>query len=301
MGSSKVKVNQGGLMKKLSAGLLLAVLLSQPVLACTKNGTEGFVPKNDMFIPVDAKGINTISEEQFNSVISKVEDMYAPIVAEYGGKLQVVRNWTDGTVNAYAEQEGDVWKVSMFGGLARHKTITYDGMALVVCHEIGHHIGGVPRYAGDDWASNEGQADYFATTKCLRRVWQSEDNAAAVRGMTVPATLKDSCAKQWSNKADRDICIRGGMAGDSVAKLFAALSWGAAAKFDTPDPKQVTATQDAHPATQCRLDTYFQGALCEKSFNEEIGQKDEVAGVCHGSTGQKIGLRPRCWFKPSVE
>ncbi len=290
-------------MKKLSQGLFLATLImSQPVLACTKDGSEGFVPKNDMFIPVNAKSINTITEAEFNKVIDDVEAIYQPIVKTYGGNLTVVRNWTDGTVNAYAEQEGDIWKVSMFGGLARHKTITPDGFALVVCHEIGHHIGGVPRYAGDDWASNEGQSDYFATTKCLRRVWQGQDNAAAVRNLEVPAALTNACAKQWTEAADRDICVRGGMAGESVAKLFAALSWSMKApKFDTPDMKQVTATNDAHPATQCRLDTYFQGALCEKSFSEEIGQQDEVSGVCHGTSGQSVGLRPRCWFKPQAQ
>lgn len=286
-------------MRKLTAGLLLATLIIEPTLACTKNGTEGFVPENNLYISANDKSANTITETEFNSVIDSVEKIYAPIVATYGGTLNVVRNWTDGTVNAYAEQVGTEWKVSMFGGLARHKTITRDGMALVVCHELGHHIGGVPRYAGDDWASNEGQSDYFATTKCLRRVWQGQDNANAVRGMNIPATLKTSCEKQWKTQADRDLCIRSGMAGDSVAQLFAALSWQMKpAKFDTPDPKQVTTTSDSHPATQCRLDTYFQGALCEKSFEEEIGQQDEVSGVCHGSSGMTVGLRPRCWFKP---
>ncbi len=291
-------------MKNVSLGLLMAsAIISQPVFACTKNGSEGFVPKNDLFIPVDAKSISTIDETEFNTVIDQVEAIYAPIVAEYGGKLEVVRKWTDGTVNAYAEQAGNIWKVSMFGGLARHKTITADGFALVVCHEIGHHIGGVPRYGGNDWASNEGQSDYFATTKCLRRVWQSEDNAAVIRKLEVPEALTTACSKAWPSSAqDRDICVRGGMAGESVAKLFAALSWSSKApKFDTPDTRQVSSTQDSHPATQCRLDTYFQGALCEKSFNEEIGQKDEVSGVCHSSAGHSVGLRPRCWFKPKAQ
>lgn len=290
-------------MKKLSTGLLLAAIsLSLPAIACTKNGVEGFVPKNDLFIPVGDKDASGITEAQFNAVIDQVEAIYAPIVSTYGGNLKVVRNWTDGTVNAYAEQIGDEWQVQMFGGLARHKTITPDGFALVVCHEIGHHIGGAPRYNGDEWASNEGQSDYFATTKCLRRTWQSEDNVGIVRRMVdVPKALTDACNKQWSDAADRAICIRGGMAGDSVAKLFSALSWSKQAKFDTPDPKQVSSTSDSHPATQCRLDTYFQGALCEKSFNEDFTADSEVAGSCHGSTGQSLGLRPRCWFKPTVQ
>jgi hypothetical protein len=290
-------------MKNLAQGLLLATLIvSQPVLACTKNGSEGFLPENNFYISVEDKAAKGLSEAQFNAVIDEVEGVYSPIVAEYGGKLQVVRKWTDGTVNAYAEQEGKDWKVSMFGGLARHRTITPDGFRLVVCHEIGHHIGGVPKYAGEDWAANEGQADYFATLKCLRRVWQSEDNVTIAARLNAPRTLTTACNQQWTDKNDRAVCIRSGMAGDSVAKLFSALAMQIFKKpsFDKPDKKEVSVTNDSHPAAQCRLDTYFQGALCEKSFNEEIGQHDEVSGVCHSSTGATVGLRPRCWFKPSL-
>jgi hypothetical protein len=288
-------------MKKLSQGLLFATLvLSVPVLACSIDGKEGFLPKNSMNIPVNTKAPTGISEEQFNEVIDSVESIYSPIVSQMGGKLEVARRWTDGTVNAYAERDGETWKVSMFGGLARHRTITVDGFALVVCHELGHHIGGAPRYAGDDWAANEGQSDYFATLKCLRRVWLNEDNALAVSKLEVPEYLKESCSNAWSNPADQALCIRGAMAGDSVARLFASMSWAKPAKFDTPDPKQVTRTNDNHPATQCRLDTYFQGALCEKSFNEDVTFDSEVTATCHGSTGHTNGLRPRCWFKPSL-
>ena len=189
----------------------------------------------------------------------------------------------------------------MFGGLARHETITADGFALVVCHELGHHIGGAPRKTSawaSPWASNEGQADYFATLKCLRRVWNDENNAEVVASMEVPAELSAKC----SSTDDAALCIRGGMAGMSVARLFQSLYGETKSPlFETPSTKVVTKTDDAHPATQCRLDTYFQGALCEKSFNENVDGKSEVTGTCHGSTGHKIGLRPLCWFKPSVQ
>lgn len=290
-------------MKNLKQGMLtLAVLMSIPAaLACTQDGKEGFLPENKMWISADDKAAKGLSEKQFNNVINKVEKLYKPIVASMGAELTVVRKWTDGTVNAYAEQEGKTWKVSMFGGLARHKAITEDGFALVVCHEIGHHIGGAPKYADETWASNEGQSDYFATTKCLRRVWQKDNNAKIVKKMSVPKKLSETCNKSWPTASDRAICIRGGMAGDSVARLFAALSWQSPAKFETPDSREVSSTSDSHPATQCRLDTYFQGALCEVPFNQDLSAEEEVSGACHASMGHKIGLRPRCWFKPTVE
>lgn len=287
-------------------GLLIAgLIIAQNSMACTSDGKEGFLPTNNFKISVNQKRAGGLTEAQFNAVIDEVEGLYAPIVAQEAGApvLKVVRNWTDATVNAYAQQIGKEWRVSMFGGLARHETITADGFRLVVCHEIGHHIGGAPRKTSawaSPWASNEGQADYWATLKCLRRVWNDEDNAAVIATMEIPAELSAKCGSNLSGE-ETAVCIRGGMAGLSVAKLFQALYTEVnAPKFETPDAKVVVKTDDNHPATQCRLDTYFQGALCEKSFNENVEAKSEVTGTCHGSTGQKIGLRPLCWFKPAV-
>jgi hypothetical protein len=293
-------------MKSLKQGLLLASLMAAvPAIACTPDGKEGFLPENDLRISVNAKRLGGITEEQFNSVIDKIETLYAPIVSNYGGDLEVVRNWSDGTVNAYAQQIGKTWKVSMFGGLARHETITPDGFALVVCHELGHHIGGAPRKVSpwsSPWASNEGQSDYFATLKCLRKVWIDENNEEVVRAMDVPEALSKSCGEQHLWNQDYFMCVRGGMAGMSVARLFQVLRGSSVdPKFETPDAGVVTRTDDNHPATQCRLDTYFRGALCEVSMNEDVTASSEVTGTCHGSLGHSKGTRPLCWFKPSIQ
>jgi hypothetical protein len=294
-------------MKVLKQGLLISAiaLLSLPTWACTEDGSEGFVPENNMKISVNAKRLGGLTEAQFNNAIERVEVLYAPIVAQQGGKLVISRAWSDATVNAYAQRSGSSWMVNMFGGLARHETITEDGMSLVVCHEIGHHIGGAPKKASawsNSWASNEGQADYFSNLKCLRRTFLNDDNIAIVSQMDVPASLTTACNSAWSTAEDQAICIRGGIAGDSVAKLFAALrNQAEPAKFETPDAAVVSTTNDNHPATQCRLDTYFQGSLCEVNFNDNVEQTSEVAGTCHGTLGHTNGLRPNCWFKAKVQ
>jgi hypothetical protein len=293
-----------------TAAVVVGMTLAGAVLACSINGTGGFLPENDLYIPANLKGLKTgITEAQFNAAIDSVEVLYAPIVTSLGGNLMIERKWSDGTVNAYAQQSGKSWKVAMFGGLARHKTITQDGMALVVCHELGHHIGGAPKKAGsifggaaNAWASNEGQADYFATLKCLRKTFLNDDNIAIVAAMTVPATLSDACKKSTKNdKEDTALCVRTSMAGKSVANLFSELSKLPEAKFDSPDSKVVSKTDDAHPKAQCRLDTYFQGSLCEIGMNEDVSQKEEVKGTCHPTLGHKIGTRPLCWFKPKAK
>lgn len=287
---------------KLIASFLIG--FSFAALACGPHGDSGFLPENNLYIPVGAKSaFGGITKAQFDGVIDRVEAMYAPTVANMGGNLRVIRNWTDGTVNAYADRDG-AWNVSMFGGLARHQTITEDGFALVMCHELGHHIGGAPKYteANSRWASNEGQSDYFAATKCLRRVFLFDDNIAIVKRMNVPQVLAESCNYAFGGRTrgsliDRAICIRTGMAGASVAALFAALRQAPPARFETPDRNVVSRTYDAHPAHQCRLDTFFQGAICDIPGNEPVSQTDEVRGTCHGALGFNVGLRPACWFK----
>ncbi len=296
-------VFHGGKMKKLfTLFALIGIMLNVESYACNEEGTTGIVEDNNLNISMFDKQNKDMSEEVFNKVIDQVETVYAPIVSEMGGKLKVVRKWSDGTVNAYAQRQGTTYLVSMFGGLARHATITPDGLALVVCHEIGHHIGGAPKKAGSmggAWASNEGQADYFATLKCLRKAWLSDDNKAIVDAMEVPEFLKTSCASKFQDESEYYICVRGGMAGDSVANLFAALRNIAKPQFNTPDARRVASTDHNHPAAQCRMDTYFQGALCTVDHREDVSQKDEAKGTCYAADGATDGLRPLCWFKPA--
>lgn len=293
--------------------MVLGLSLAGSAFTCSEDGKGGFVPENNLFIPAGVKSINTISEADFNQAIDEVEEVYAPIIASMGAKLEIERNWNDGTVNAYAQQAGKTWKVAMFGGLARHKAITKDAMALVVCHEIGHHIGGAPKKGGAagggwwggtgggalSWASNEGQADYFATLKCLRKAWINDNNEAIAKSLNAPKLVTDACKKTYKNKTDTALCVRTSMAGQSVGNLFADLGRLDLPKFETPDSKVVARTDDNHPKAQCRLDTYYQGSLCDVNMNEDVSQTDEVQATCHGSLGHTTGTRPLCWFKPS--
>lgn len=290
------------MLKKIAATITVATLMTNAGFTCTIDGNEGLLPENDLNISVHNKSNLLMNEEIFHQVIDKVTDYYAPIFEQEGAKLVVSKDWEDGTVNAYAQRTGDAWKISMFGGLARHQTITPDGLALVVCHELGHHVGGAPKkesWFGTRWASNEGQADYFATSKCLRRVFRTEDNSAAMQGADVPSVVVTACEEQFTNETDRLICQRNSMAGMSVSKLFQALrNADVDPDFSTPDTNVVSRTNHNHPAYQCRLDTYYQGALCQVNELVDVDQKDETVGVC--AQDETMGFRPQCWFAPAL-
>lgn len=277
-------------MRKTIFALLLCASPARAHKVC-----EGFLPPNDLRIPVGDLNALGITESSFEAVLTRVESIYAPIFAAKGKKLRVNRKWADDTVNAGAMQFNDTWVINMYGGLARHKAVTAEGFALVACHEIGHHIGGYPK-TDALWPTNEGGSDYFATLKCLRRALTGEEDASKLE----PAAVR-ACQAAFASEPERKLCRLGALAGMSIAALFQDLrGQRVPPSYATPDPTVVAKTNDSHPDTQCRLDTYFQGALCAKSPDE--GQADGASGpgACTAAQGHSTGLRPRCWYKAPV-
>lgn len=275
-------------------------------LFCFAGNASSFMPENNLYIPADEKTTYSISEDAFLKAIDEVEAVYVPIVKEkYGAHLFVERNWDDGTVNAYASQSGKEWKVAMFGGLARHEAVTPDGFTAVICHEVGHHIGGAPMYVGQgQWASDEGQSDYFANSKCLKMVFerQDEQNIYALESEKNPEEqlVMDKCATVFADDKNKALCFRSAMAGLSLATLLNDLGGGTTpVKFSTPSKSQVARTSHSHPAAQCRLDTYFAAALCDKDYSIMPDMKSVFTGYCTAKDGYKLGIRPRCWYQPT--
>lgn len=285
---------------------LLAVAVMATLGFTNKVGTDshtlcaGFVPENDMYIPEGLFTAGGITEQQFNAVLDRLERLYKDDVQKMGDTLKINRLWKDGTVNASAQRSGKTQVLNMYGGLARHKATTVEGFALVACHEFGHHNGGAPKMGGfgGAWATNEGGADYFATLKCLRRFFAEDDNAAIIKDLDVDAIAIAGCEAQFPDVKDQLICIRSSLAGQSVANLFQDLRKETTMpNFGTPDKKEVTRTNDQHPDTQCRLDTYFAGMVCVAKEPEGLSNTDYKAGSCYAPR-DPYGNRPRCWFFP---
>ncbi len=287
--------------------ILLVALITTAAFAAQEFSTnelcEGFVPQNNMRIPVGFTTGANVTEADFNSVLDRIATMYTEEVASHGGRLMIKRLWTDGTVNASAQRSNGTWYITMYGGLARHQAVTLDGFTLAACHEMGHHLGGAPKIDGwfSTWATNEGGSDYYATLKCLRRFWENDDNEKILSTMQLNPIAVKECNEMHLGRLDQLLCIRNAEAGMSVAMLFQDLRKNKSkVNFDTPDPSQVTRTDDNHPASQCRLDTYYAGALCTAVVADGVSDDDYRAGSCADSNRFKKGLRPRCWFAPDA-
>jgi hypothetical protein len=180
-------------------------------------------PANSVLVSTDVN-VNGVGKAQADAALRKVHRFYAPIFARAGVTLDIQNLWDNPTVNAQAYPEaGSRAVVQMFGGLLRHPYTNLSVVYTVACHEVGHFLGGQPRYnRGKDWASVEGQADYWAM-ECMRNVAPGRALSGAMQ----------------------------------TARLLAALSGDTMPNVGTPDQTVVNKTYEGHPNAQCRWDTMW--------------------------------------------
>lgn len=283
-------------MKIKIAGLLWISLSFSLLAADYKRQEEACFPMSQIHYEAKNKSFNGISETDFNQILNKVQTVMEPEIKKVFNKnLIIERRWSDSAIDAYATRDDlNNPVIVMNGGLARHPLMTKDGFLLLVCHELGHHLGGAPKILRGNsglrsWSSAEGQADYFATTKCLPKFFRlggqskNSDNDIDLNNL----------APALSNCRD-DVCTRIVLSGLAVSQVFASLVKG------TPEPslvvKDYTTVEKTiynHPNPQCRLDTYISGANCDSEIEIPFDINDPKVGACIKDQGS----RPMCWFR----
>jgi hypothetical protein len=249
--------------------------------------------------PDDEKTSN-ISKKEFLKIIDRVKKVYVPIFRDLDLNLKIEYLWEDRQLNAFAAMSGSDRYILLYGGYARHKFMTYDSYLSIVCHEIGHHLGGFPKKINSSWSSSEGQADYFSTLKCMKEVLESDSgNSSSAAALDLPEEIKSMCRKQYTDNNQYNICLRSSKAAEDYGKAIADILMpgsGNTISLMTPSAEMTFVTNLRHPKVQCRVDTKFQGALCNASPLVSLDDEDEIMGTCHLNNFNIIGNRPACWF-----
>ena len=256
-------------------------------------------PRNPL---ADIKNFDTVSEQDFNYITQLLHKIYSPDIEKKSGlKFVMAADWKDATVNAYATRSLDSWKIHVNGGFARAYGMTDDSLALSICHEIGHHLGGAPRtYLYGGWPSAEGQADYFATSKCLKRYYAELEleDSYEINTVSVPDKVLWDCNVVYKKLSDLKICVRSQMASLDFAQFLNSFPHvKSLVLLELKDSKVVKGTNtNDYPKSQCRFDTLYQGSLC--AINSNVATSDTDAKIGHCNDESKPGARPRCWYKP---
>ncbi len=289
------------LINKLTFSLLIIGMTELPVQA-----VDCF-PENNLSFPISQnKNITGPQKYQIDEVIETFKSKMQPIVTKRLNKeLKIELDWENPKVNASATRDDDNNPIiSLYGGMTRHTELTKDGLLGILCHEIGHHLGGAPKKKRGNsnkrsWSSAEGQADYFAGTKCLPLFF---NNPLETINLDVLSNKKEVDFAE-SHCGNNPICTRTALTGLSMARVFASLkNYHQMPSIELNDHTEVWETTYSHPKPQCRLDTVLSGALCSVPPSQPFDPLDPNIGSCYRNGDEALevaGERPRCWFSPS--
>ncbi len=283
-------------MKLLQHSLIIGSIALFPSLSFScdehsKSVEEKFINNGD---------VSGVTKEEFHEAIDKVIDIYRPIIEDTGNTLIVKKDWNNLKDSSYTKREGldqKQWLISIHGRDARFKNSSKDAVSYVVCHELGHHFGGAPlkkTFGSDDsWAVSEGQSDYWAMNKCLRRVFKKDNNREFVKKLNVTSEVREKC-KVFTVTEERAICQRMMVAIEQTyfVQEFSALLF-------SRDHTEVEQTYTEHPNAQCRVETLVAGTLCGIDLYYKNDNNSELNGNCNPFNGPAVGQRPSCWFKPA--
>lgn len=232
-----------------------------------------------------------LSYAEFVQVLANFKKVYAPKVKSLGYTLVLKNMWDDSTVNSVTTVVGNKWVIYAYGGLARYKGMTVDGYMIVLGHELGHHIGGYPKYP-DSWATNESESDYAATLKVFRILAEEGALLEQPNPDKVDNFAKLKCNLYYQNAFEENVCERAMMGALVLATVLADLNVESAPSFYTPDTRIARTIMHEHAPAQIRLDTMVAGAVCLADPHVELSTIDPAQGACMDGEG----ARPRSWF-----
>jgi hypothetical protein len=260
------------------------------------------IPEKNIYYPTNPRNkelYKQLSEADLNEVADRIIKVYYEFTnIHYKAKIVFNKDWSNDQVSAFATQPNDnEFHITVAGGIVRAPGMTKDALALVLCHELGHHLGGAPRTAlYNGWPSAEGQADYFATAKCLKKYFYEIKNEEIDISSNIPEKVISDCNSVYTNFIDMKICTRSILASLDFANFLNQLpTTKIPIKLETPDTRIVKGTNiNNYPRPQCRFDTLYAGALCSLSADLRSSIDDPGTGYCMDET--RPGTRPHCWY-----
>jgi hypothetical protein len=114
--------------------------------------------------------------------------------------------WHSDSLNAQAYRLGPTAAhVRIYGGLARHRDIGPEGLAVAIAHEIGHHKGGAPTTRAYQWLSTDRRADEWARTVGLPTVFgHAAPGVAQVGADQLFGVLADLVASDTASRCEAE-------------------------------------------------------------------------------------------------
>lgn len=198
-------------------------------------------------IPVDAANVGPVTQAKAEKISADLIQLYFVEAFQKTQKPMMIQVlWEKPYFGAgVVEEAGPVIAVKVFGGMIRIPEMTEDILAAVMCHEIGHVIGGAPYQdiLGAEWTSVEGQSDFFAASKCLPQYFQK---------------LQPELTKEQL----RQKIVLAGFGFFLISQKYATPNQVPVSLEKTAPEVATELNRRSYPSDQCRVDTFKAGAAC---------------------------------------
>ncbi|MCK6598624.1 MAG: hypothetical protein L6Q37_09695 [Bdellovibrionaceae bacterium] len=230
--------------------------------------------------PVLAQSFDTKKYETYIRYINYFKFKYAvKVYQETKLPLNIPDLWTVNHFEGSVRKAEKFFELKITGKALISKEASSISFASIVCHELGHILGGSPRQTipGAEWSSTEGQSDFWAAKTCLPEFFQ--DVVLDLQSLFYDSSLQQAVFLQFPELLANPKffpqnyafckqnlkCFLVARAGEELINFFDYYDY-----MDLPKPSLNSHEGDtkefkpnSYPSLQCRLDTYVRGALCQ--------------------------------------
>ncbi|OUR99917.1 hypothetical protein A9Q84_02485 [Halobacteriovorax marinus] len=219
-----------------------------------------------------SNSIASIDEVQFNQIAKKVMSSMKEEIIGSGMDISLNLDWNSTVVNAGANRRDNKGNINLHGAYARLAPVTTRSFAHTICHELGHLIAGGVKVMPTKKYSAEAEADYFATSVCLKRVFKSV-NSNSFADLSI--FQKSLCKDEYTASDELNLCAEILLASKEQSQVENFLLPSEAyTDFDQLNLSTTSITNfNGYPSISCRYTTSLYGALNKKRpacwFNKE--------------------------------
>lgn len=228
---------------------------------------------------------STVTSKSFQIIPQLIYSMNYKAFLDNDQKVSLKLMWETPYFSAWVSEDApQAYSINFWGGIARIPGMNDNGLALIACHEVGHLLGGEPRskIPAFLWATSEGQADYYATSICLKNYYEMLEAAGKLEEPTVDNVLYTRCRTNFNETKDFLVCLNIMNGIEGFAKVLDHLDPEKRKISFTKKSSKVKSTIiNSYPAPQCRVETLIAGNFCAKDNYPCLDKKN---------------ARPQCWF-----
>ena len=235
---------------------------------------------------------------QFQKLRAALVDLHTHEVEAKGSRFEIVLTDKDKIPQALSRKTSEgVWQIEIYQSMLDLKSQSIQTLGMMLCHEVGHFLGGEPYVIGRQLTpavrqrapkqmSCEGEADYFSTATCFRKL--AELVSELKTKSAVESELSNECFLSFHTQSDREICLSGLKIARDLATVYQEVLTVMGFpttfqnRFDSTITDRTLNYVGEYPSLECRYQTLVHGLLC--------AEKEE------GECLDPRWMRPLCWF-----